>query len=139
MGGGNAQKSAMAKLKNLKNVGKTDEERKAAAAKAKADAEAFVCRICRQTFMVNVKLETLHLHVKAKHPSVQDPVECFLALKDFDPDDPNGTKKAAGAGGAAAGPKKPTRKKKEESLDLLAIGLEGSKSKSKSKSKTKKR
>jgi hypothetical protein len=35
MGGGNAQKSAAAREKNMKDKGKTDEERKAASAKTK--------------------------------------------------------------------------------------------------------
>jgi hypothetical protein len=123
MGGGNAQKSATARLKNMKDAGKTPEERKAASAKAAADSTAFVCIKCRNTFMVNVKPPTLYLHATQKHPELK-PVECFSQLKDFDPEDPKGLKKAA-ADKAAAALKPPMKKKKPtEGLDdLLSAGL----------------
>jgi hypothetical protein len=131
MGGGNAQKSAAARLKNMKDAGKTDEERKAASAKAAKDATAFVCKICKSTFMVNVKAPTLYLHVTAKHPGTTVLTECFDSLAGFDPEDPKGLKKAAAAP-VAAGPLKPKKKKKEEGLeDLLSVGLTKGKGKKK--------
>ena len=41
---------------------------RAASAKAAKDGAAFVCKICRQTFMCNAKPSLLYLHVTAKHP-----------------------------------------------------------------------
>ena len=123
MGGGNAQKSAAARLKNLKDLGKTDAQRKEASAKAIKDANAFVCKICRGTFMVNVTNPTLYLHFTSKHPTLTDPADCFDQMAGYDPTDPKGLKKAkADAVSLAAKPKK--KKKKEEGLeDLLSAGL----------------
>jgi|EP00979_Chaetoceros_neogracilis_P018846 hypothetical protein len=131
MGGGNAQKSAAARLKNLKDAGRTDAERKAAGDKARKDSEAFACKICRATFMVNVKPPQLYLHVTSKHPTGTNPVECFDTLADFDPADPKGLKKVAAA--AATGAKKPKKKKEVENLDdLFSAGLsKGKKTKGK--------
>lgn len=124
MGGGNAQKSATARLKNMKDKEKTPEERKAASAKAAADASAFMCKICRTTFMINVKKPTLYLHVTSKHPGDTDPASCFSALQGFDPEDPDG-KKAAAAEAAAkkAAPARKSRKNADDGLDLLSVGL----------------
>jgi hypothetical protein len=122
MGGGNAQKSAIARERNAKNAGKSDEERKAANAKATKDATAFACKICRSTFMVNVTPPILYLHVTSKHPAGTNPTDCFDQLAGFDPDDPKGLKKAAVAAPVVAA--KPKKKKKEEGLeDLLSAGL----------------
>ena len=121
MGGGNAQKSAAARLKNLKDAGRTDAERKAAGDKARKDSEAFACKICRATFMVNVKPPQLYLHVTSKHPAGTDPTDCFDTLADFDPTDPKGLKKVAAT---AAGTKKPKKKKEVVNLDdLFSAGL----------------
>lgn len=132
MGGGNAQKSAAARLKNMKEAGKTPEERKAASAKAAADAQGFMCGICKSTFMINVKPPTLYLHITSKHPTaVSDPAQCFPSLKDFDPEDPKGLKKAAAASSAAA---KSTGKKKKSTDnfdDMLSAGLKKKPSKKK--------
>jgi hypothetical protein len=123
MGGGNAQKSAAARERNQKKLGKTDEERKASSAKASADAAAFVCKLCRTTFMINVKPPTLHLHVTAKHPAGTAPTDCFDCLEGYDSNDPKGLKKAAAAP-VATGPIKPKQKKKDDGLDdLLSAGL----------------
>jgi len=131
MGGGNAQKSAAARLKNLKDAGKTDAQRKEASDKAKKDAQAFKCAICMNTFMVNVKPPTLYLHVTSKHPTVTNPAECFVSLAGYDPDDPTGAKKAEAAK-LVGGVKKPKKKKKkEEEIDLLSIGLTKGKTKKK--------
>jgi hypothetical protein len=121
MGGGNAQKSAAARERNMKKVGKTDEERKAAAAKAAKDSTAFVCKLCRTTFMVNVTKPTLHLHITAKHATVTDFTECFDQLAGYDPNDPKGEKAAAAAAPAAA--IKPKKKKDDGLEDLLNAGL----------------
>jgi hypothetical protein len=125
MGGGNAQKSAAARERNQKKMGKSDEDRKAALAKATLDASAFVCKICRTGFMVNVKPPTLYLHVTSKHATLTNPTECFDALAGFDPNDPKGLKAAAAASAAGkAGPVKPKKKKKDDGFeDLLSAGL----------------
>lgn len=129
MGGGNAQKSAAARLKNMKEAGKTDAQRKEASDKAKKDSQAFKCKICMNTFMVNVKPPTLYLHVTSKHADITDPTQCFEILAGYDPDDPKGLKKAE-ANKAVV--KKPKKKKKEEGLeDLLSIGLSKGKTKKK--------
>lgn len=131
MGGGNAQKSAAARERNMKSAGKTDEERKAASAKATKDAHAFVCKLCRQTFMVNARPPMLYLHVTSKHPSeALTPVTCFDQLAGFDHEDPKGEK----ADKAAAEKKKnatAASKKKEAGGDLLGmldVGLSKGKS-----------
>lgn len=121
--GSNVQKAQAARERNQKKMGKSDEERKAAAMKAKQDSTAFMCLICRQTFMVNAKPPTLYLHVTSKHEPGTDPASCFPSLKDYDPDDPKGLKKAtAGSSGGTVKPKK--TKKKDADLDsLLDAGL----------------
>jgi hypothetical protein len=134
MGGGNAQKSAAARERNMKNAGKTDEERKAASAKATKDAHAFVCKLCRQTFMVNAKPPMLYLHVTSKHPTEgSNPATCFDQLAGFDPLDPKGEKAEKEAAekkkNATAG-----KKKKEAGGDLLGM-LDAGLSKGKSTKK----
>lgn len=128
MGGGNAQKSAAARLKNLKDESKTPEQRKAAADKAKRDSEAFKCSVCLSTFMCNVKPSLLMTHVTARHPAmVATPGQCFEALTNYDPSDPDGKKKASTS---STGPVKPKKKKVEVGLDdLFAAGLSGGKKK----------
>ena len=54
--GSNVQKAQAARERNQKKMGKSDEERRAANAKATKDANAFVCTVCRQTFMVNARV-----------------------------------------------------------------------------------
>lgn len=123
MGGGNAQKSAAARERKLKDTSKTPEERKAASAKAALDATAFMCKICRTTFMVNVKPPTLYLHMTSKHPDIKECGECFDTMQGYDPNDPTGAK-AAAASATKKGPVKKKKAKKEESLDdLLSAGL----------------
>ena len=76
--------------------------------------------------MVNARPPLLYQHVIAKHPAGTDPVACFpVQMKDFDPNDPKGEKKAAAAkaGGGAVAPKKKAPKK-DDGLDaLLDAGL----------------
>jgi hypothetical protein len=127
MGGGNAQKSAAARERNMKNVGKTDAERKEASAKATKDAHAFVCKLCKQTFMVNATPEILYLHVTTKHSgNVPAPTACFDKLADFDPSDPTGeiAAKAARADAAAVLAKKEAaaaKKKKAAEGDVFSM------------------
>jgi hypothetical protein len=52
MGGGNAQKSAAAREKNLKAKGPTPEALAASKAKAAKDRDGHKCSICLQTFMI---------------------------------------------------------------------------------------
>lgn len=130
--GSNVQKAQAARERNQKKMGKTDEERKAAAAKAKADSTAFMCLLCRQTFMVNARPPTLYLHVTSKHEPGTDPAACFPSLKDYDPNDPKGLKKGASGSSSGAVKSKKASKKKEEDLDsLLDVGLTLGKKKSK--------
>ena len=72
--------------------------------------------------MVNARPPLLYQHVVAKHPAGTDPAQCFpIHMKDFDPNDPKGEKKAA-AEKAAGGPKVVPKKKapkKDDGLDLL--------------------
>ena len=126
--GSNVQKAQAARERNQKKMGKTDEERRAAAAKTAKDSTAFMCLICRQTFMINAKPPVLYLHVTSKHPGT-DPVACFPAqMADFDPEDPKGLKKAA----KEAEAKKAAAAKKKKAAagdldDLLGAGLAGGK------------
>ena len=166
--GSNVQKKQQAQLRNQKDRGKTEEERKAAAAKSKyvnvtsggspaivvsiilltnlcfdcfflmcrrADASAFKCEVCLQTFMANARPPLLYQHVVAKHPDkVSDFLVCFpVLLKDFDPNDPKGEKKAAAEKATATKKSsKKTSKKKDDGLDdLLSAGLAGAKKKGK--------
>lgn len=126
--GSNVQKAQAARERNQKKLGKTAGERKEASAKAAKDATAYMCMICRQTFMVNAKLSLLYLHCTAKHPGV-DPVKCFLQLKDYDPNNPDG--KPATTGTKVA-PKKKKVTKTDDLDDLLSAGLtKGKKNKGK--------
>lgn len=120
--GSNVQKAQQARERNMKKVGKSDEERKAALAKHKADAAAKMCLLCRQTFMVNARPPLLMQHVTAKHPAGTKLEDCFPELKDYDPNDPDGTKKAATTA-AAVKPKKAAKKKDDNLDDLLSAGL----------------
>lgn len=75
--------------------------------------------------MVNARPPLLYQHVVSKHPPGTDYKECFpVLLKDFDPNDPKGEKKAAtGSSSAGTKPKK-TSKKADADLDsLLEAGL----------------
>lgn len=90
------------------------------------DAAAFMCEICRQTFMVNARPPLLYQHVIAKHPAGTDPKVCFpVQMKDFDPLNPTADN-APPAADAAPKPKKVV--KKNADLDsLLDAGLTGAK------------
>jgi len=130
--GSNVQKAQAARERNQKKLGKSDEERKAASAKASKDAVAFVCMLCRQTFMVNAKPPTLYLHVTSKHESGTDPASCFESLAGYDPNDPKGEKAAEKAAATKVVRKK--KKKKNDTDDLAALldaGLKTGKGKKK--------
>lgn len=78
--------------------------------------------------MVNAKPPLLYQHVVAKHPAGTDPAACFpIHMKDFDPNDPKGEKKAAAEKAAGGAPKPAAKKKapkKDDALDsLLDAGL----------------
>ncbi|KAL7529480.1 hypothetical protein ACHAWF_002996 [Thalassiosira exigua] len=128
--GSNVQKAQAARERNQKKLGKSDEERRAASAKAKQDGAAFMCKICRQTFMVNAKASLLYLHVTSKHDDKKcDPVACFDSLAGFDPNDPDG-KKADAKKSAASKPKKSAKKGGgDDLLSLLDAGLSKGKKK----------
>jgi hypothetical protein len=117
--GSNVQKAQQARERNQKKMGKTEEERKAASAKANKDKDAHMCLLCRQTFMVNVKPPALYLHVTSKHEGT-DPASCFPSLKDFDH---KGLNKTTTSGSAAPMPKKTTKKKDGDLDALLDSGL----------------
>eukprot|EP00559_Dactyliosolen_fragilissimus_P001028 CAMPEP_0184860486 /NCGR_PEP_ID=MMETSP0580-20130426/5365_1 /TAXON_ID=1118495 /ORGANISM="Dactyliosolen fragilissimus" /LENGTH=131 /DNA_ID=CAMNT_0027357605 /DNA_START=334 /DNA_END=729 /DNA_ORIENTATION=- len=127
--GSNVQKAQAARERNQKKLGKSTEERKAASAKAQKDSNAFMCKICRQTFMINAKPPTLYLHVTSKHEEGTNPADCFDSLADYDPNDPKGLKKAASASGAVK--KKPPKKKEDDLANLLDAGLSVGKKKKK--------
>eukprot|EP00594_Rhizosolenia_setigera_P016457 CAMPEP_0178962910 /NCGR_PEP_ID=MMETSP0789-20121207/14669_1 /TAXON_ID=3005 /ORGANISM="Rhizosolenia setigera, Strain CCMP 1694" /LENGTH=136 /DNA_ID=CAMNT_0020647197 /DNA_START=116 /DNA_END=526 /DNA_ORIENTATION=+ len=135
MGGGNAQKSAMARAKNQAKQGKTAEERKAASDKAKKDSSAYICKVCKQTFMVNATKAILYQHVVAKHDPNKPLTDYFDALEGFDPADPKGLKAAAkekaAKEAAAAKKKKKAAKGGGDMLDLLDAGLAAGKKKKK--------
>ena len=120
--GSNVQKAQQARERNQKKMGKSDEERRAASAKAQKDAAAKMCAVCRQTFMVNARAPLLYKHIVAKHPDIIESgalTQCFPSgeLDGFDPNDPKGEKAAAAA---KAAPKKAAKKKNDlGDLDML--------------------
>ena len=108
--GSNVQKAQQARERNQKKMGKSDEERKAASDKAKKDAAAKMCALCRQTFMVNARPPLLYQHIVAKHPELTDPKnfgQCFPSgeLDGFDPNDPKGEKAVSSAKSAESAAK----------------------------------
>lgn len=130
--GSNVQKAQQARERNQKKLGKTPEERKAASDKAKKDAAAKMCLICKQTFMVNARPPLLYQHIVAKHPEMADDpakwVQCLPDLAGYDPNDPKGEKAAAMAKEAAATQAKAAKKKDDGALDdLLNAGLKKAK------------
>ena len=70
----------------------------------------------------------------SKHDAGTLPESCFPSLKDFDPDDPKGEKKAAADKAKAAAAKKKKAKASADDLDnLLDAGLNIGKKKGKKK------
>ncbi|CED84421.1 Zinc finger protein 706 [Phaffia rhodozyma] len=71
MGGGNAQKTAMAREKNAKkNAGPAG-----STLKSKAAAQTIVCQVCRSTFQSTSKLPQLLEHASNKHNKTV--ADCF--------------------------------------------------------------
>lgn len=68
MGGGNAQKSAAARAKNLKEKGPSEADRAASKAKSEKDKAGFKCGICLQTFMISTVPHLRHTQL-ISHPS----------------------------------------------------------------------
>lgn len=129
--GSNVQKAQQARERNQKKLGKSADERKAASDKAKKDAAAKMCTLCRQTFMVNARPQLLYQHIVAKHPElVSQPdkwAQCIPDLAGFDPNDPKGEKAAAKAKEVAAAKAKKSKKKDDNMDDLLSAGLSAGK------------
>jgi len=74
--------------------------------------------------MVNARPPLLYQHVVAKHPEGTDYKACFPELlKDWDPNDPNGEKKAAAAAAEPVKPKKVVKKQDAALDELLSAGL----------------
>ena len=118
--GSNVQKAQAARERNQKKEGKSDEERKAASAKAAKDAVANMCSSCRQTFMVNVKLELLYQHCVQKHLGTS-PGSCFDKLVGYVPEaeaTAAATEVAAATAAFAAEAPKPVAKPKAKTNDL---------------------
>ena len=120
--GSNVNKKMAAQAANAKDKTATKEERAASKAKAEKDSAAFICKICRQTFMVSATPAKLYTHVTAKHDKeAKTPQNCFDALAGYDPSAP-----APAAAPAVAAAKKPAAKKKDDDLSaLLDAGLSG--------------
>lgn len=80
--------------------------------------------------MSNARAPLLWQHVQAKHPPGTAPTACFpTQLKDFDPEDPKGEKKAAAEKEKAAKAKAKAKKAKNDGDldDLLNAGLSAGK------------
>lgn len=117
-------KANAARERNLKEKGKSPEERAAAKAKADADKSGIKCAVCLQTFMTIAKDELLYNHVQARHEKLE-PEKCFPRLKGYDPSKPPAPAPAP----VVAKKKAPPKKKENDVADLLSAGLAGAKSK----------
>merc|ERR1719190_299313 len=69
MGGGNGQKSATARARNLAKQKSSNKKSVKYDAAAKANNQAYKCAVCMQTFMVTAKRAVLETHVEGKHAS----------------------------------------------------------------------
>jgi hypothetical protein len=141
---------AAATMMNKKQIQlkKKEKERKATEGKAtkmtpeqkkksEADRNAYVCAVCKQSFMVNAKVSQLQQHVDAKHAKQAGGLlHCFPAAAELQKAEAAALAKAereqAGkaaattGGGAAAAPAK---KKEEDPLAHLTAALGSSKKK----------
>ncbi|KAJ3152120.1 hypothetical protein HDU86_005965 [Geranomyces michiganensis] len=63
MGGGNAQKSAMARAKAQEKAGKPAKSQ----LKVNEAAKNTMCAVCRQTFLMTIREAALREHVNNKH------------------------------------------------------------------------
>lgn len=78
MGGGNAQKTAMARLKAQEKAAK-NAKGGSSQLKDNAKAQSLVCNICRQTFLCTSNRAKLQEHIDGKH-SAKNPMtfeQCF--------------------------------------------------------------
>ncbi|KAK2079804.1 hypothetical protein QBZ16_002199 [Prototheca wickerhamii] len=78
MGGGNAQKTAMARAKKQE----MDKKRKAGGSQLKANnaAQNIICQVCRSTFICTSTEAKLKEHSENRHPKNTFP-ECFPDFK----------------------------------------------------------
>ncbi|KAJ3265165.1 hypothetical protein HDU77_006210 [Chytriomyces hyalinus] len=72
MGGGNAQKSAMARARNAKNASADAKSQ----LKVNEQAKNVQCGICRQTFLLTIREKALQEHIDSKH-SGKTIKDCF--------------------------------------------------------------
>jgi len=77
MGGGNAQKSAMARERNLKKQGAN----RGSQLNKNEKAMNIQCKVCMQTFMCTTNEAKCKEHADAKHPK-NDLYQCFPHLKE---------------------------------------------------------
>jgi len=77
MGGGNAQKTAMARKKAQEKMGKAG---KGSQLKDNAAAQSIQCKVCLATFIVTTAEVKLKEHSDNKHPK-HDFYQCFPHLK----------------------------------------------------------
>ncbi|CAA7032557.1 unnamed protein product [Microthlaspi erraticum] len=77
MGGGNAQKSKMAREKNLE---KARQAGKGSQLEANKKAMSIQCKVCMQTFICTTSEVKCREHAEAKHPK-SDVVACFPHLQ----------------------------------------------------------
>ncbi|KAF5780497.1 hypothetical protein HanXRQr2_Chr11g0472551 [Helianthus annuus] len=77
MGGGNAQKSKMAREKNLE---KAKAAGKGSQLEANKKAMSIQCKVCMQTFICTTSEVKCREHAEAKHPKA-DVYACFPHLK----------------------------------------------------------
>ncbi|CAK0735935.1 hypothetical protein CVIRNUC_000664 [Coccomyxa viridis] len=66
MGGGNAQKTAMARLRNQEKLAKA-KKGGTSQLKQNAKAHSYICSICRTAFLCTTSEKMLRDHVAAKH------------------------------------------------------------------------
>jgi hypothetical protein len=78
MGGGNAQKSAIARAKNLEKAKKAGGGQSQLASNAKASS--ILCNICKQSFICTAKGAVLQAHVDSKHAKLSI-AECFPGVE----------------------------------------------------------
>uniref|UniRef100_A0A453BPN3 Uncharacterized protein n=1 Tax=Aegilops tauschii subsp. strangulata TaxID=200361 RepID=A0A453BPN3_AEGTS len=76
MGGGNAQKSKMARERNLEKL----KGGKGSQLEANKKLQRRLCKICMQTFICTTSEAKCKEHAEAKHPK-SDLVQCFPHLK----------------------------------------------------------
>ncbi|KAI8613383.1 At2g23090 like protein [Chytriomyces sp. MP71] len=76
MGGGNAQKAAMARERKAKAAGAEAKSQ----LKVNENAKNVQCSICRQTFLLTIREKALQEHIDSKH-SGKTIADCFASWK----------------------------------------------------------